>query len=429
MSRRWRCVVFSSPRRLNLRVLYTKGRLVKARTLDIWPDLPIVIHVTWEFLQPPSMASIISVLKHRHRVCKIAIDYAPKSLKEIATASGPFPALNELKLSWKSSFDQTPTLTLPDSFLGGSVPRLLSLDLWNISFPAMGKLLLSTRDLVTLSLRYIPPSGYISPEAMVTILSGLPRLKTLHLNFQIPQFWTDEASQHPPVLTRVVLPALTNFDFAGNCGYLEDMVSRIDAPLDYITVTFSDQLRFDIPILRDFIGRTKIFNAPYRTAICFSYSRVNISVYQRKGDVDLKVLDLEILYASYHSQLPSLVQACGSFLLPLPSLQYLDIYSSKDLASRAEDEVDNTRWTELLCLFATVKDLALDDPACFFVASALQELVEVEERVPRILPALQNIFLEGLLSLGPVPEGIAKFIAARGLSSRPIIVHHWQTDP
>ena len=406
------------------------SRLAKARTLDIWPDLPIVIHVTWSFLRPPSMVSIIPVLEHQHRVCKIALDNAPKSLKELATASGPFPALNELELScrWSSSFDQIPPPTLPDSFLGGSVPSLLSLDLWNISFPGIGKLLLSTRDLVTLSLRYIPPSGYISPEEMVTILSGLPMLKTLCLNFEIPQVWTHEAGQRPPPLTRVVLPTLTNFDFSGNCGYLEDMVSRIDAPLDCIAVTFSDQLLFDMPILRDFICRTKIFNAPHLAAISFSYSRIKISVYQRKGDVDFKVLDLEVLYASYHSQLPSLVQACRSFLLPLPSLEYLDIYSSKDLASRGEDEIDNTRWTELLRLFTTVKDLALDDPACLFVASALQELVEVEERVPRILPALQNIFLEGLLSLGPVPEGIAKFIAARGLSGRPIIVHHWQTD-
>jgi hypothetical protein len=77
---------------------------------------------------------------------------------------------------------------------------------------------------------------------------------------------------------------------------------------------------------------------------------------------------------------------------------------------------------ELLRPFTTVKDLVLDELVISSVSSSLQELVR--ERVTEILPALQNIFLERSRSSGLVPEGIAKFIAARELSSLPVIVHH-----
>ena len=429
--RRWRYVVFGSPRRLDLRLLCMNRRLVK--TPDIWPELPIVIHVADEKIcHPPSVTNVISLLKRHDRVCKIFIDGVPNSLlKELATTCEPFPALIELELA---SFKNDPPI-VPDSFLGGSVPRLRSLILWGIPFPAIGKLLWSTRDLVTLSLGYIPHSGYISPETMVANLSGLTMLESLHLSFETPQCWTHGASRRPPALTRVVLPALTTFDFAGNSKYLGDIVSRIDAPLDCIAVTVAfpdqDQLVFDsdFPLLRDFIGRTKMLNAPHRAETTFSNFNTRICLFQRKGGVDFKVLNLAIPYDALESQLSALTRACSSLLLPLHSLEHLSIYKSKSelwpFIVGWQNEVENPQWMELFRHFITVKDLVLGESVVLSVASALQELVG--ERVTEILPALQNIFLEGFQSSSPVPEGIAKFIAARELSGRPVVVHHQGT--
>jgi hypothetical protein len=42
---RWRCVVFASPRRLGVQVLYTIRRSAE-KMLDIWPALPIAIEVS-----------------------------------------------------------------------------------------------------------------------------------------------------------------------------------------------------------------------------------------------------------------------------------------------------------------------------------------------------------------------------------------------
>jgi hypothetical protein len=398
-------------------------RLVKS--LDIWPELPIAIHVdNEETCQLPTVTNVISVLQRHDRICKIFIDSVTNPLlEELATTSEPFPALIELELA---SFKVDPPI-LPDSFLGGSVPRLRSLNLWGIPFPGIRKLLLSTRDLVTLTLGFIPPSGYISPESMVAILSALTRLTTLHLIFDIfetPELWTHAASQRSPALTRIVLPALTDCNFSGDSEYLEELVFQIDAPLDCIAVTFFDQPVFDIPLLRDFIGRTKILDAPHRVDTSFSDFRSRISFFERRGDVDFKVLYLEIPCSSYtlDSQLSSFAQACGSLLSSLPTLEHLGIYKYGLLLSQWEDEVRNTQWMELLRPFTTVKDLVLDESFVLSVASVLQDLVG--ERVTEMLPALQTIFLEGFRSSDPVPEGIAKFVAARELHGRPVIVRH-----
>ena len=78
--RRWRCVVFGSLRRLNLGLLCANRRLLN--TLDIWPELPIVIHINdWEICQLPRVINVISVLKQHDRVCKIFMDNVPNSFQ------------------------------------------------------------------------------------------------------------------------------------------------------------------------------------------------------------------------------------------------------------------------------------------------------------------------------------------------------------
>jgi hypothetical protein len=58
-------------------------------------------------------------------------------------------------------------------------------------------------------------SGYISPEAIVTCLSKLPRLETLNLEFESPPSRPNRETQRPPSPTRSVLPALIRLSFTG----------------------------------------------------------------------------------------------------------------------------------------------------------------------------------------------------------------------
>ena len=274
---RWRYVVFDSPRRLDLRLRCTY-RTPVTNMLDIWPALPIVIS---NANQPggSGVTNIISALQQHNRVCTIDIENVPHSLlKEFAAMQEPFPALTNLELELWSSDENAPVL--PDSFLGGSAPRLRSLELNGIPFPGLPKLLLSTHDLVTLRLWRITRSGYISPEAMVTALSTLTSLEELVLQFWSPRSQAQRASRRPPPLTRVVLPALKSLMFRGDSEYLEDIVSRLEAPLlSYTEITFFNQLVFDTPLLCHFISHTEIVRAAYQAYILCDTNTVLFCLY------------------------------------------------------------------------------------------------------------------------------------------------------
>jgi len=417
---RWRFVVFASPRRLDLHILCTHENQVE-ENLDIWPQLPIAIEVFSDTSPLPGtdVANIMAALKHHHRVGKISIHDIPNSLlKEFGAMKNSFPALTELSLQ---SYEAYP-LVLPDSFLLGSAPHLRTLWLSGISFPALPKLFLSTSDLVELHLQNVPPSGYISPEALATSLSVLSRLKSLWLTHQSPPSWADRANPHPPLSTRIVLPSLTKFHLNGHSEYLERVVSQIECPLlDYTYITFSDQLAFDTPQLRHFISRTEAFKSPHRADIEFTKNRVRVGLFRRKGIVDHKALELEIPCSRSSWQIPAITHVCSTPLPPLPTLERLGIYETPYVKPDWQDDILNTQWLQLLHPFSSVKNLFLSEKLVQLVSPALQELTG--ERVTEVLPALQNLFLQGPEPSETVQEAIGQFIAKRQLSDFPVAVH------
>jgi hypothetical protein len=143
--------------------------------VDIWPPLPLYIQGEGSFTTE-SVDNIVAVLEHGSRVREIELKYIPSSHTEtvLATMQKPFPELTHLLLT---SDDLGTVPVIPDSFLGRSAPRLQRLKLDGVPFPGLPKL--STTHLANLHLYDIPHSGYISPEAMVTVLSALTCLETL----------------------------------------------------------------------------------------------------------------------------------------------------------------------------------------------------------------------------------------------------------
>ena len=146
-----------------------------------------------------------------------------------------FPELTDLRLS---SYYETPP-AIPDSFLGGSAPRLRTLRFYDVPFPELPKLLLLATHLVELGLYKIPHSGYMSPEAMATCFSVLSSLKSLYLAFESPHSHPDWESRSLPPQKRSILPALREFQFQGVLKYLEELVILIGAPQ-------LDQMRIDL---------------------------------------------------------------------------------------------------------------------------------------------------------------------------------------
>jgi hypothetical protein len=201
--RQWRSVVFGSRHCLNLRLVCTTGTPARD-TLDVWPALPLVIQC-YDYHQTESIDNIIAALERSNRVCQIDFSRkVPSSLLETVFGSmqKPFPELTHLELT--SVDEMVPVL--PDSFLGGAAPRLQFLWLYGIPFPGLLKFLLSATHLTELQLFNIRHSEYLSPQAMLTVLSALIGLETLWYEFQSPLSHPDWASRLPPSPDTLGLP-------------------------------------------------------------------------------------------------------------------------------------------------------------------------------------------------------------------------------
>jgi hypothetical protein len=393
----------------------------------IWPPLPIIVRnkPLWPI---PDDYDFDAAIVHPNRVCEINLHNLtmPLFLRLASAMQEQFPALIHLRLNYiLELFDTRPAPALPDGFLGGSAPRLQSLWLEHIAFPALPKLLLSTTDLVRLSLWGIPHSGYLSPETIVTALAALANLKSLTIEFQSPRSRPHRESRRPPPPTRIVLPALTHFEFHGASEYLEGLVARTDAPLlDSICITFFHQLIFDIPQLAQFMRRTmtrfQAINEPHVSFDDYGVRIESLPPTQTSGGESV----LRISCGALDWQLSSLSQVFPSFFPSIHIAEHLYIYESRYLPSKWQDDVESMQWLEILQPFTALKNLYVSKKLVRCIVPPLQELVE--ERVTDVLPALESVFLEGLQPSGPVQKAIGKFAAARQLVGHPVAVSHWK---
>ena len=412
--RRWRRVVFGSPRRLDLHLVCSD--ITPARdTLDVWPALPLVIECEEK---AENVDNIIAVLEHSDRVCYIFLRFKGLDLDKLSAAMQvPFPELTEL---WLWSNGETVS-ALPDSFLGGSAPRLETLLLDRIPFPGLPKLLLSATNLVELYFDNIPHSGYFSPEAIVTALSTLTRLVDLRLYFESPQSRPDPEHQHLPPPTPSVLPNLEYFQFKGDSEYLEVVVAHIDAPrLEYLETTLFNDIIFDTPQLTQFISRTPIMKALEKAHVTFDGDAAAVELSSLTSGKYEK-LKVEILCSELDWQVSSMEQICTSCLPLLPALD-LHINGNPHYRQHWQGNVENALWLRLLHPFTSVKNLYLSEETARRIVPALQELVGV--RATEVLPNLQNIFLEEDQRSGPVQEGIQQVVNIRQATNHPIAVSY-----
>jgi hypothetical protein len=99
--RRWRNLVFGSPRRLNLRIeCRTETPVRDSEKLDIWPPLPIVISGTCESTTVP-VDNIKAALEHHDRVCQINLFFGgwePENIVSLPVLEKPFSILTDVVL-------------------------------------------------------------------------------------------------------------------------------------------------------------------------------------------------------------------------------------------------------------------------------------------------------------------------------------------
>ena len=408
------------------------------KTLDIWPAFPLVVY--GDVPDTSSVDNVVAQLEHTgDRISRIDLHFSVTlRIEKLWTAlQVQFPKLKVLALTFRG----LPGPVLPDSLLGGSAPHLRFLSLVSVSFPALPKILLSATRLVYLHLWSIPHSGYcdFSPKAVVASLHMLTSLESFELGFSSPRSYLDRENRRSPLPTRSILPALTTFQFQGGIKYLEDFVSRIDAPrLDTLSITFFYDIGIflDTPELNQFINRTPISGAYDEARFVFNKYGARVRLLSHHGSSDRqadiptqrneRMVDVYLLQSRSDWQLLCLMQISITLSLRLLStMESLFIY---DNPLTPPDDIENTTsdWSNLLLIFTAVKNLYLADKVAPRIAPALQELTGGSGgRIDEVFPALQNIFLEGFQSSEPVQEGIAQLISALQLNNHPVAISVW----
>ena len=238
--RRWRYVIFASPRRLDLQFLCTPNTPVRELLDFLPPTMPIMISNCQQPYGPLTLGGgnqVISAIEKRDRVRWVHLDGITSLLLEelVGMMQETFPMMELVRLLLEG--ESVPVL--PEAFLGGSCPRLRTFWLSGIPFPQLPRLLLSTNDLVVLRLEKIPDSGYIPCDVMAAGLSTSTKLETLIIEFQSMAPHPDGTGTQPTAsLTRTALPALTLFKFRGHGGYFDNFVVRFES---YLLVPGFDQ--------------------------------------------------------------------------------------------------------------------------------------------------------------------------------------------
>jgi hypothetical protein len=263
---------------------------------------------------------------------------------------------------------------------------------------------------------------------MAACLSVLTSLEELHFHFESPQPSPDQESRRrrPPPPTRSVLPTLTMFSFKGVHEYLEDFVSRIDAPrLYWLLIELFDYIDSDTPELEQFISRTPRFGGYNEACLIFDLDRALVRLQSHPDHSDHHgMVQVKISCKLPVLQLSSLAQVCNSPLHHLLTMDNLYFVANRYLSRVwTDDDIDITDWLYILYPFTAVKNLYLSEAFWPHIAPALQELAE--ERTAEVLPALENVFLEGFQPSEPVQEGITEFISARQLTDHPVAISVW----
>ncbi|KAI0288130.1 hypothetical protein BC826DRAFT_710284 [Russula brevipes] len=202
-------------------------------------------------------------------------------------------------------------------------------------------------------------------------------------------------------------------------GYLEDFLSHIDTPvLDKFSMTFYLDLIFDIPHLKEFIGRAKGLKPPKAAMLLFYPSGIRLELDGPHGSM-LRILCRK----GVDWQVDKMAWVCRQLSPFFSLIERLDlVWDYLPFDSQGEDGIVSAEFLELFQPFTAVRSLHVPWSLVPFIATALQGFIG--PRATEVLPHLRDLFLGSAIP-GTVPEVMRLFVDARRLSGHPIVIHHW----
>jgi hypothetical protein len=411
---KWRHVISTSPRRLDLRILCDYRTPLEI--LDVWPTLPLAVSfkATRESTLMPR--NITAALRHLDRIWQVELHVTSSMTRSLAEIiQKPCRALESISITVEDATEAS--MPVRNAFLGGSAPLLKEIKLNGIfyPFPKLRQVLLSTNNLVELRLSEIQNAVYFPPDDLVTGLSTLVRLKSLSVGFNFTASHPPARLTHPPP-QRARLPSLTSLDFHGASEYLEGFMARINSPaLSKITIRLFNQIFFEIPQFCQFILRPNALGSPTWVIVTHSAESVSVLLTLNRNEhyllgTSCRRLDRQLSFVT-----EVLTQLSDASPL-LSSVRSLTIQKGDELPSM--EDMDSTQWLELFRPFTHVTLVRVSEEQLVFRG---QSLHDARYMATAVLPELFSLHLEKH-SAPSVVEAAEQFVAARRLSGHTVFL-------
>ena len=340
---------------------WTLGSKLCKQALDHWPTVPISIWCDWGRLSPKHEDEVTAAPEHPDCIYKIKLEMAKSTLAKLpAWVEASFPALEILHLN---SLNYN-SMILSDAFLAPShsaIPhQLLQIKLTNIYFPNLPQLLLSSRNIVSLSLRFNRAviTNFLLPEVIATALSAAFQLEKLSLCFcnevEGEQLTVPLLSKSP-----ILLSSLNEFCFYGSGDYLEAFVSRIHVPvLEQLDVILWWPHIADFPQLSHFVCRTEqLSTLPHLTSIILGEGDFQMRHCFRHRPSCKQTVSLQV-YVRLDRPVSQVHHVCQQLSLFMSSVEQLSIATDCS-PIRFPGESKPASWLRMFEPFHCVQDLKL----------------------------------------------------------------------
>ncbi|KAI0270303.1 hypothetical protein BGY98DRAFT_264291 [Russula aff. rugulosa BPL654] len=380
--RRWRGLVFGSPRRLNLQLYYDSERSA-TKTLDVWP--PCLSSFRDMF---PKRRWIVSSLNSSTAIAFVKSVSAATQLRKLTNFGRQCRCHSRSSQICTFHLEAFPMCQFFPIHSWVDLPHAYDTSPWiPFHFRHYQNYFCLPRTSSILSLRY-SSFRVLFTEAMATCLFVLTSLESLRLEFESPQSSPDQENRRSPPRTLPVLPALSFFSFKGVNEYLEELVARVDTP-------------------RLYQFRSSTLRAPNKAHVFFDSQTAWIKLQPQASNEEY-------------------FEICATSSPLFFTTENLFISEGYDAPLDWKGGIENIEWLELLLPFTAVKNLYLSKQFAPRIAPVLQEMTV--GGTTEVLSTLQNLYLEGFQPSESVEEGIERFISARQLADHPVAVSVWDRD-
>ena len=401
----------------------TSGLKPCKQALDHWPTVPISIWCDRSRLSPKHEDEVAAALEHPDRIYEIRLKIAKSTLAKLpAWVEASFPALEILHLN---SLNYNPMI-LPDAFLAlshSAIPRqLLQIKLTNIYFPNLPQLLLSSRNIVSLSFRFDRAviTSFLSPEVIATALSTASQLKKLSLSFH-DEVEGEQLTVPLPSKSPVLLSSLNKFCFNGSGDYLEVFFSRIHTPfLEQLDVILWWPHVADFPQLSQFVHQTEQLSAlPHLTSIILGEGDFQIRHCFRHRPSRKRTVSLQV-YVRLDRPVSQVHHVCQQLSPFMSSVEQLSIAADCSPV-RFSGESKPASWLRMFEPFHRVQDLKLctSEEEGTKISDALE--LSTRKGVQEVFPALHSLWLDNFEMWAW--DTIDSFISLRKLTGRQVIMY------